>query len=118
MSNNNQALIDGLRMAADFFESKPEFPNLNTVYGTSYRQTIRLWLSNKTELPSVARQLGSFTKKFSDHYFELHRTFNEAFEIEVTIDREQVCKKIVTWDCPDDESLLKLVETHSEESNG
>ena len=109
MSNNNQALIDGLRMAADFLESTPAVPDLTFVYGCRHRQAIRLWLSDKTQLHDVARQLGSFEKIFSDHYFELHKSINEALEIKVTIDREKVCKKIVTWDCPDDESLLKLV---------
>lgn len=108
--NNNQALIDGLRKAADFLESRPEFPSLEKLYGLTRPQSLRLWVSDKSELSVVARHLGSFTKEFTDHYFELHKAFNEAFEIEVLIDRTQVCKKIVTWDCPDDESLLRLVE--------
>lgn len=108
--NNNQALIDGLRQAADFLESRPDFPCMNKMYGADWHQCIRLWARDKSDLRVAARHLGSFTKKFTDHYFELHKTFNEAFEIEVSIDREQVCKKTVTWDCPDDEALLKMVE--------
>lgn len=102
--NNNQALIDGLRKAADFLESRPGFPVFQP-------QRISLWAwQNKEALRDAARQLGSFTKKFTDHYFSLHKSINEAFEIEIYIDREQICKKIVKWECPDDEALLRLVE--------
>ena len=108
-ANNNQGLIDGLRLAADFLESKPEFPKLSTL--VPQYMYLRVW--DKDALKEAARQLGSFEKKFSDLYFELHRKFTPEFEIQVTIGREEVCKKIVTWDCPDDESLLKLVEQES-----
>lgn len=108
-TNNNQSLIDGLRQAADLLESKPEFPAFS-------QQRITLWCWNDKELlRHAARHLGSFTKEFTTHYFELHRRLNEAVSIEVLIDREQICKKIVTWDCPDDESLLKLVNTDAED---
>ncbi len=111
MKNNNQVLIDGLRMAADFLESKPDFPDMGTIYGTTMPQTIRLWAKDKETLKEAARQLGSFEKEFTDHYFELHKKFNEALTLEVSIDRQLVCKKIVTWDCGDTvESLLKAVE--------
>ena len=103
--NNNKELIDGLRQAADFLEGKPEFPYLGP-------QKLRLsvW-KDKDKLKEAARQLGSFTKEFSGNYFELRKFFGTDCEINVCIEREAVCKKIVTWDCPDDESLLKLIET-------
>jgi len=102
MPNNNQELIDGLRQAAEFLESRPDFPVMG-------QQTLRLWIfDSKSLLQEAARQLGSFTKKFTNYYFELHRPINKAIEIEVCTDRELVCKKIVTWDCPD-ESLLRLM---------
>ena len=102
--NNNQELIDGLRQAADFLEGKPEFPTL-------YRQTLQLWTDSKDKLKQAARHLGSCTKEFTATYFELHKPCGSKVEITVCIPRESICKKIVTWDCPDDESLLKLVET-------
>lgn len=111
--NNNQALIDGLRMAADFLESKPDFPPMGSIYGSEIPQTIRLWADGLPMLKEAARQLGSFEKKFTDHYFELHKKFNEALTLEVSINREKVCKKTVTWDCPDDEALLKMVEAEA-----
>ncbi len=104
--NNNQDLIDGLRKAADFLESKPELPKFG-------QQVIRLWAWDKEQLHAAARQLGSFAKEFTDSYFNLKKPMTDAIEIDVTISRDQICKKIVTWDCPDDEALLKLVE-HAE----
>ena len=105
--NNNQALIDGLRQAADFLESKPELPAMG-------KQTLRMWtFGDKPKLQLAARHLGSFIKEFTPMYFQLLKPINEAVEIEVCIEREAVCKKIVTWDCPDDESLLKLVEPNA-----
>ena len=107
--NNNQALIDGLRQVADFLESKPDFPAFQNNHW-SLPAVLRLWTNDKEILRDAARQLGSFEKKFTDHYFELHKAFNTAIELEVSIDRERVCKKIVTWDCPDDDALLRMVE--------
>lgn len=109
MGNNNQALIDGLRQAADFLEATPDFPEFDL-------QHLRLYTwSDKGKLKEAARRLGSFTKEFTDHYFALHKPINAGLEIEVLIDRESVCKKIVTRDCPDDASLLKLVEENETE---
>lgn len=113
--NNNQALIDGLRKAADFLEAKPDFPSFEAAF--SAPSFIRLWCwNNKEKLQEAARHLGTFEKRFDDHYFTLVRAMNEAVQIEVCIDRSAVCKKIVTWDCPDDESLLKLVSTETVEA--
>lgn len=103
MSNNNQALIEGLRQAADFLESKPDFPVMG-------KQTIelRVW-DDKPKLREAARQLGSFTKRFTEYYFEIAKAMNEWVEIQVYTDRDQVCKKKIVWECPDDESLLKII---------
>lgn len=102
-ANNNQALIDGLRKAIEFIEATPDLPTLSP-------QSLRIWAWSDMDLfRKAAQHLGSFTKKFTDHYFELHKSFNANFEIVASLDREAVCKKIVTWECPDDESLLKSV---------
>ena len=106
--NNNQSLIDGLRKAADFFESRPALPVFRS-------QSIFLsaW-NNKEVLKQAARHLGSFSKEFRDIWFELHKPINEAVKIVVTINREQMCRKIVMWDCPDDAALLRLTEEEAE----
>lgn len=103
-ANKHQALIEGLRAAADFLESRPDFPQ----FQIPQRLYFRAW--DKAELQTLARNLGSFTKHFNDDRFELHKKFSAQFAIEVHADRDTICKKTVTWDCPDDESLLKLVE--------
>lgn len=86
-SNKNQGLIDGLREAADWLDAHPDFPDMTTLYGSTRRHALRLWVTDKADLQSVARKLGSFTKQFSDHYFELHKPFGDALEIEVNITR-------------------------------
>jgi len=102
--NKNLGLVAGLRALADFLESRPEMPALK-------HQRLCLWAWRDMDLFRVAaRQLGSFTKKLDDNYFELHRLFGADLELVVTLDREAVCKKIVTWECPDEnDSLLKMV---------
>lgn len=101
--NNNQTLIDGLRKAIAFLESTPDMPALGP-------QWLRFYVHDKDTLKEAARHLGSFTKRFTEYYFELRKPINEALTFEVAIPRETVCQKVVTWKCPDDESLLKLVE--------
>jgi hypothetical protein len=102
--NNNRALIDGLRQAADWLESTPDFPAMGD-------QKLRFFVWNdKAKLKDIARLLGSFKKTFSGQWFELHKLINDAVMIQVVTDREMVCKRVVTWECPDDASLLKLVE--------
>lgn len=108
IGNKNQALIDALRMLATFLETKPEMPTLrgygNGLYLTNY-------VHSKDDLKEFARHLGTFEKKFTDHNFELVKTIEPSvLTFEICISRELVCKKIVTWDCPDDEALLKLVD--------
>lgn len=104
--NKNRELIDGLRQAADFLEARPDFPKLG-------KQCLRLYVfarDAKPILKEAARLFGAFEKRFTNNYFELRRTINATVEIEVFTDRDAVCKKIVTWECSDDESLLKLIE--------
>ena len=102
--NQNRALIEGLRLAADFLELHPDMPQLGPL-------TLRIFVwGDKVKFKEIARNLGSLEKKFSEHYFGLHKQINEALDIEVNIDREAVCKKVVIWECDDEEALLKLVE--------
>ena len=103
--NENKALIDGLRMAADFLESRPDMPQLHPL-------TLRIfvWGPDKDKFREIARNLGNFTKKFTDHFVELHKPINAALDIEVFIDREAVCRKVISWMCDEEESLLKLVD--------
>jgi len=111
MPNNNQALIDALRQAADFLEAKPDFPAMGY-------QNLCLWADSKEDLRFAARQLGSFTKVFTDSWFELHHEITpKIFSIEVRIWRDRICKKVVTWDCPDEESLLRLVSDEDVEKS-
>lgn len=71
---------------------------------------MRRYVFGKAELVEYARVMGSFKKQYSDDYFELAVPFGEAFEFLVYCDRSQVCRKIVTYDCEDAESVLKEID--------
>lgn len=97
----NQTVVAGLRKAADYLEANPSLPYFG-------EQSIRMWLYTKEELRAVAKELGSFKKEADDHFFRLITPVNEEVEFRFTISRDTICKKVVTWDCPDDlVSLLK-----------
>jgi len=97
----NQTVVDGLRKAADYLEANPGLPYFG-------EQSIRMWLYDKEELRAVAKELGSFKKEADDHFFRLISPVNEEVEFLFTISRDTICKKVVTWDCPDDlVSLLR-----------
>lgn len=106
--NNNQSLIDGLRQAADFLESKPELQKLHPA-------RMMFSVGGKADLIHVARHIGSFTKETDDYHFILHKPFGPALTIDFFTSREAFCKKVVTWDCPEDfESLLKTTNDEAE----
>ena len=108
MNNNNQKLIEGLRAAADYFESRPDLPIFP-------EQAISLWTwRDLDKLGEVARKLGSFRKEFDEDYLHLKVDINEAVVIRVVANREAVCTKIVTWNCPD-EGLMKLLAPSEED---
>ena len=116
---SNAELVRGLRAAADFLESKPEMPSLENqalqvhCYGYSDPFDINQPLERraKRELRNFARVLGSFTKTFSGDYVVLRHEFSASFALTLAIDRATVCKKTITWDCPDEESLLREIES-------
>ena len=98
MENNNAALITGLREAAAYLEAHPAVPAMTIA-----------WLHNtvydKDDLRTAARAMGSFDKITDDGSFTLRHSCG-PLRIEVSIPRDMVCKRTVTWDCPDYESLL------------
>ena len=109
--NKNQELIDGLRRLADFLEAHPDLTRLD-------RQTVLMWASDKAELKLAARQLGSFRKVVDEYCYKLVKEFGPLLKLEVAASRERICKKIVTWDCPDDEALLRELTEAAAETEG
>lgn len=98
--NANDKLIESLREAADYFESHPDIPKMDFAF-------IHHYLFDKEALRLAAKAMGSFDKIATDSTFSLVHQIG-LIKIEIAISRETVCKKIVTWDCPEDlESILR-----------
>ena len=100
-------IIQGLRELADLLESKPEFPLpwlTDTDGKPIWFACLRVW--NLEELRDIAKKIGSCSKRYSDDYFELVKTLPSGLELAYYCDREKVCKKVVTYECEDAESIL------------
>ena len=81
------AFIQDLRDLADFLEHYPTVPvprytNLNAFVG-------------KDEVVAAAKA-GSWEKIYNANWFYLRKTFGGGLEFDVTVEREQVCRKVVT----------------------
>ena len=111
-------VIQGLRELADLLEAKPKFPLPRAL--DSDPPTLTRWVWSKEELSEVARELGSFKKRYTDDKFELIVTLPSGLELIYYCDRDKVCKKIVTYECEDAESILMEIpaaQPEVEESN-
>lgn len=110
-------IIKGLRELANLLESKTEFP-LPWPLGADAKPiglaSRRLW--SLDDLRDTATQLGSFKKRYNDDYFELVVTLPSGLELVYYTDRERVCKKTVTYDCQDADSILLGISGGKEKS--
>jgi hypothetical protein len=109
----NADIVRQLRTLADWFESKPDLPQV------PYIITFDVFLSSLDELREIARLVGKTEKGQSDTYFWLRSHIgNEGQRIDWTLYRQVVCtprvvgheeipervipayvKDIVEWDC-------------------
>lgn len=105
MSNNNHDLVQALRDAADYLETHPDIPKMTIAWLNAHA-----W--NKEEMLAAARAMGSAKKEFKDDTVRLVHKLG-PLEISVEISRDRICKRIVTWDCPDESWLRELTETQS-----
>jgi hypothetical protein len=99
--NNNQQVIDGLKRVIVWLEKHPDMPPVDV--------SLSEYVYGKDELLKFASTIGSFTKEVDESYYRLVKTFSDKVKFKVAISREQVCKKVVTWECPED-GLLALAE--------
>jgi len=99
-SSDNEELVKGLRMLANHLETHPEIPYLNC--------SISKYAYNKESFLEYAHTLGSFKKTFNDKYISLRANFTDRIEVNVFVSRENICKQVVSWECPEDmKSLLQ-----------
>lgn len=101
-TNNNAAVIESLKQTIEYLEQHPGIPllTINWLYAG---------LHDKQAFRDAARAMGSFEKKPDDTRYKLIHKCGTV-SIEVSIPRGTICKKIVTWDCPEDPLLEDTVE--------
>jgi len=99
MENEEKSIADGLRELADWYEKHPEvgLPSVR----------IELDSLNADEairgLALTAKAFGTCEKKFGSYLISINRRFGPV-RVSAHVDRDSVCKRVVTWKCP--ESLL------------
>lgn len=103
--NNNEALIQSLRDAADYLETHPDIPKLQP------HQRLWEWVSSKEEFMEFARTIGSYRKEFTEGNMPMVKLIHNfgGLNLDIQISRDRLCKQVVTWECPD-ESWLEILK--------
>ncbi len=84
-----RALIQGLREIALFLEQHPEIPT------PSLGVHLDVFVQTRDHLADVARS-GSWEKQWIGNYFALRRMFAGDVHLDINIQREQICRRVVT----------------------
>ena len=94
----NQELIEGLEDVVDYLKNHPDIPKLNCIIYKNY--------CSKDEFLEFARTMGSYKKTYNDREISLTHKISNKLEIDVSVNRDKICKQVITWDCPDDMTSL------------
>jgi hypothetical protein len=85
------AYIRGLREVAAFLEAHPDLPT------PSYGGSLNAFVSTRADLAAIARVRGVKWEKSADpNYFYLQVHFAAGFSYDVNVQRDQVCRRVVT----------------------
>ena len=89
-----------LRKIADFLDSRPEFEIFLMILFTYSKFYAHASYDDKQVFVAAVKALGDSTKKYTGNtdYSKLEVTA-KAYPLELSIPRDKVCKKIVTFDC-------------------
>jgi len=82
------AFIQGLRDLADFLTAHPTVP-------TPRYTTLNAFVQ-KAEVVGAAKATGGWEKIYNQNWFYLRKTFPGGIEFDVTVEREQICRKVAT----------------------
>jgi hypothetical protein len=107
----NEDIVKGLRELADFLEARPELAKVDFVIGHGYLSAAD---NGRRRFAETVRTLGTCRKSFDDNHVNADVEFSGGVKLGFRIDREAVCKKIVTWDCGD-ASFLKEIGMDAEQ---
>lgn len=81
-------IIRGLHALAAFLEAHPDVP-------APWGVQVDVFVAEKNELAAIAR-LTAWQKEYRDTWFSLHKAFSETVTLEVNIERDKVCRRVVT----------------------
>lgn len=118
MFTNKSELIKGLRGLADYLDAN-DFPQDACRYEIGMS---RVWCDTPESFIQAAKAMGSFVKSVSDSFFDVKKIFDGGIELEATINRDKICKKVKkmqeveVWECP--ESILAPEEKQEEVNAG
>ena len=82
------AFIQALRDCANFYKQRPG------IQAPAYVE-LNVFLNTKEEIAAHAR-LAAWEKVYKDSFFLLRRRFGDRFCLEMNIQRDEVCRKVVT----------------------
>lgn len=100
--DTEMTVADGLRELANWYEKNPNIA----------APQMSIWINSSDgdrtveKLAIIAKAFGNCTKDVNEYYIHVWREFG-PFRVTAIADRDSVCKKIVTWKCP--ESLLAAI---------
>jgi len=86
---SRESFIQGLLDAASFFQTNPEIATPSSLI-------INQWVESKDAMAVYARVAGGWQKEYWDTNFALRRVFSGGVVFDVNIQRDQVCKQVVT----------------------
>lgn len=85
-----RACVSGLRQLADFIEANPSLP-------VPYGDNLNVFVGGKDDLARLARVGGvRWEKNATADYFYLKTYFDGGHSYEINIERQKVCRKVVT----------------------
>jgi hypothetical protein len=82
------AFIQSLRACADFLETHTTVPAPRSC-------DLHVFVHSKEEVIRQAR-VATWEKVYFDHWFCLRKTFGEEVSLDITIEREAICRRVVT----------------------
>jgi hypothetical protein len=109
----NEAVVKGLRELADFLEARPDLEKVDFTLAHGYME--RRVGDVRERFARNLRAIGSCKKSFDDNYVSADVEFSGNVKLSFRIERGDICKKIVTWDCGD-ASFLKEIGMDADEA--
>lgn len=109
-----------LMQLAQVCDADPEFVEkcMGSIRPEKEKLQVRSWCYDleRLKLAAAALPRRSFQKTYDDDHFNIVCQLTDLVQVVLYIDRDKVCKRKVTWDCQDAESvLLQMPSAEAEE---